>query len=259
MRLRLSVQTLAASAALAAALALSAPALAQDGHAPNLPPGHPAVVDAEGRVFQAAPMPDQRADQRPDMRPEWRSDRGPDAGYSPEYIRAREDWLAECRHNQEGDRHGNRHIGGTIIGGLIGSIFGNRIAGRNDRTIGTIAGAAVGAVAGNAIDRAGDRSRDRAVSGEARDYCEAYLARYTAGQGYPGYPGYSPQAYGYVVPMMMVPATAQTRKACTETVVTEEWVTVRRPIHRYIPPRRRVIYDKRVHITPMPDKRIRSN
>jgi uncharacterized protein YcfJ len=233
MRLRFFARTLAACSPLAAALAFASPALAHDGHHHMPPPG---VVDAEGRVYD---------DSHPDTRPEWRGDRGP--AYSPEYTRARENWLAECRRRNSDDG-----VGGALIGGVVGGVLGNRIAGRHDRTLGTVAGAAVGAIAGAAIDKSEDRGR-------SRDYCESYLDSYSAPSGSYGY-GQAAYGYGYAAPMMMVMVPAQApmraQKRCTETVVTEEWVPVRQ---RYIPrraPARRVIHDKRVRITPVPDKRI---
>ena len=258
MRLRFLAHSLAASGAFAAAMALAAPASAQDmPNMPHLPqlPGTPGVLDAAGRIYNGGTGPDYRRDRPADPRPEWRGDaRGDERGqmggertaaYPPEYMRARDEWLSECRRNRSDDG-----VGGGILGALFGGLLGNRIAGRHDRTLGTVAGAAVGAVAGAAIDKAEDRGR-------ARDYCEAYLDRYAAPQG-----GYGP-AYGqqvYAVPMMMVPAPRRmAAQNCTETVVTEEWVTVPHR-HRYIPPRRppvRVIHDKRVRI--IPDKRVRTN
>lgn len=238
---------------LAASAALVSPALAQDI------PG--AVTDAEGRVFGALPsMPQasmpQAAMRGVDTRPVWKDGRpaaapapyDPRGSYGANYARQRDQWLVECRR-----RMGDNGVGGAVIGGVIGGIAGNRIAGRHDRTVGTIAGAVVGAVAGAAIDKAEDRSR-------ARDYCESYLDSYTPQQSGYGYGqqghGYAP-TYGYatmMVPVMMVPVQQHhAARPCTETIVTEEWVTVRERRHRHIAPRR-VIRDKRVRMTP--DKRL---
>jgi len=129
--------------------------------------------------------------------------------------------------------------------------LGNRIAGRGNRTVGTVAGAAVGAIAGAAIDKGEDRAR-------TRDHCEAYLDDYYAqyDQGYAGGApgrggyGYPAMAYGYAVPMMMVPVIMPTQQNCTETV-TYEYVDVpvrRRHIHR-APVRRAPVYRA-------PDKRL---
>lgn len=232
---------LLSAAALAATLALAAPALAHDGH-PAPPSG---VPDAEGRVYDG-PMPDMAPPPgaHPDMRPEWRG-HGDQARGGWEAQRG--EWLNECRRRYRTSDNG---VGGAVIGGVVGGLLGNRIGGRGNRTAGTIIGAGVGAVAGAVIDKAEDRGR-------GRDYCESYLDQYMANYGHGSY-GYGPQmAYGYAVPMMMVPVMmvqAQTQQPCTETVVTEEWVTV--PGHRYIP-RRPVIHDKRVRI--VPDKRLRMN
>ncbi|MFN3517376.1 MAG: glycine zipper 2TM domain-containing protein [Novosphingobium sp.] len=226
---------------------LALPAAAQTG-----------VVDAEGRVFDG-PIPDPR--------PEWR---GPPPGpgqpmahpplpqgeqarhYPADWEQARANWLAECRR-----RHGSRNkVGGALVGGVIGGVVGNRVAGRGNRAVGTVAGAAVGAVAGGAI---GDAADKRA----ARDYCEAYLEQHTSwshgGAMGPGY-GQPVVGYGYAPMTVMVPvayvqvaAPAQPRE-CVETVVTEEWVTVREKRKvRYIKPRP----EKRVKI--VPDKRVRIN
>lgn len=261
MRTRLSVMTLSAAGAMAACLALATPALAHGA-------GHGAVADAEGRVFDEAMPVDVPVDQRPEWRgPEARGpapmhhgshaapgyDRG---GYDRAgYERAREDWLYECRRRMSGSDRRDRDdgVGGAIIGGIAGGVIGNRVAGRHDRTAGTIAGAAIGAVAGGLIDRAEDRGRTR---DDYADYCERYLNAYSQ-------PGYGQTGY-YMQPapmMMMVPVTMvqqQTQRPCTETVVTEEWVTAPRRArtvrHVYRPP----VRDKRVRIAPPPSgKRVR--
>jgi len=167
------------------------------------------------------------------------------------YDQARAAWLDECRRNHRGrDRDGG--LGGAAIGGVLGGVVGNRVAGRGDRLIGTVAGAAIGAAAGAAIDRADGAGRARDM-----DYCERYLAQYSGGYGQ-GQPGYG---YTYAVPMMMVPvAVQQQAQPCTETIVTEEYVTAA-PRRRMAP--RRVYYapvrDKRVRIAPAPSgKRVRT-
>lgn len=256
----------------AAALLAAAPAMAQP-----LPP-QPGVVDAAGRVYGDAAV---------DPRPEWKG--GPAAlpsapppppmaapygqqgygqqqaygqqGYAQGYDnaafeRAREGWLMECRR-----KHGNGNmVGGAVVGGLLGGLLGHEVAGRGDRTLGTVAGAAVGAVAGGAIGHGADK-RSR------RDWCEAYLDSHmtyatTWGPAPQGYAGptytYAMQPMTMMVPVMMVqaPMAAQTqKKVCKETVVTEEWVTVRsarRHVYRAAP----VVHDKRVRI--VPDKRVRT-
>jgi len=248
MRTRFAAMTLGASA-LALGLITATPALAHD---------HGPATDAEGRVFEdSSPV---------DVRPEWHPENPetgrPPVGHAPMghppmsaaphhqpmpgydhagYDRAREAWLSECRRNHRGrDRDGG--LGGAAIGGVVGGLLGNRIAGRGDRLIGTVAGAAVGAAAGAAIDRA-----DGAGRVEDMDFCERYLAQYSGGQGY-GQPAYG---YTYAVPMMMVPvAVQQQAQPCTETVVTEEYVTA--PPRRRVAPRR--IYRapaKRVPIAPV--------
>ncbi len=262
MHLTRLVTTLAA-AALPAAILLAHPAVAQDMRPPMPPADYRGVTDAEGRVYESAPMPDSRPEWRGEWRGEYQGNRGP--GISPEYARARADWLAECRHRQGGDGSSRSGFRGGLIGGLLGGLLGHGIAGHEDKTIGTVAGAAVGAVAGAAIDKSEGQNR-------ARDYCEQYLDRYTAApqpgygyaQGYQNYQGYGQgygPVYGYAVPMMMVPAPGRGQpgpaQPCTERrIVTEEWVNVpvrQRIIPRRAPPRR-VFHDKRVRLAP--DKRI---
>lgn len=232
------------TAALAATLTFAAPALAHDGH-PAPPPG---VADAAGRVYDG-PMPDMALPPpgHPDMRPEWR-EHGDQARGGWEAQRA--EWLNDCRRRYRTSDNG---LGGALIGGVVGGLLGNRIGGRGNRTAGTIIGAGVGAVTGAVIDRAEDRGHED--RGRERDYCESYLDQYLASYQHGGY-GHQ-MAYGYGVPMMMVPVMmvqGQAQQPCTETVTTTsyEWVTV--PGRRYIP-RRPVIHDKRVRI--VPDKRLR--
>ncbi len=239
MRLRrpdhFSAKLSAAAAALAASLLLASPAIAHDGMGASTPPP---MAHGSHAV--------------PDMRPEWR---GPQPNSQPyhamqtngpgfdqaAYERAREDWLAVCRHDQ---RRG-QGLGGGLIGGLLGGLAGNRIAGRNDRFLGTVIGGVAGAAAGATIEKSANRGR-------SQDYCEAYLNAYSQ-------PSYGHAAYAQ--PMMMVPMMAvQSQQAhqepCTETSVTEEWVTVpgrSRTIIRYSRP----VPDKRVRIAP--SKRVRTN
>lgn len=243
-----------------AALALAAPAFAQN------PPPPPGTVDAEGRVYGEMPV-----DPRPDWAPPPPSAMPPmppqpaasaPMGYDrpgrdeAAWQRAREDWLAECRHNHRGSGTAT----GAVIGGVVGGVIGNRVAGRGDRTVGTIAGAAVGAVAGGAIGAASDRHR-------ARDWCESYLDRYTNYGGYQGYypghyaQGYSGYGYAYQPVMMMVPVAmvampAPRARECKEVVTTTEYVTyvTTKPKYRYVPKR---VPDKRVKI--VPDKRVRGS
>jgi len=135
-----------------------------------------------------------------------------------------------------------------VLGGVAGGLAGRAIAGEGDKGVGTVAGAAVGAVAGAAIERAssGDHERHerRSYSG---DYCEQYFNYYTQA-------GWGQQGYGFG--MMMVPVMTmqghghQHGKECKETVVTEEWVTVRRRPHYHYTR----VPDKRVRI--VPDKRL---
>ncbi len=238
----------------AAALGFAAPALAQ--HAP-MPPAQPGVMDAAGRVYDGT-----APNGLPDTRPEWRSAAQPAGHQQPgydqaEWQQAREGWLAECR-----SRHGNGNaVGGAVVGGIVGGVIGNRVGGRGNRTLGTVAGAAVGAVAGGAIGNAADKRA-------ARDWCEAYLERHTTwGQGHGQFQGQTHGqnvvGYGYAPMTVMVPvayiqvaAPAPQQRECTETIVTEEWVTV--PTRtRYIAPRPRPRPDKRVRI--VPDKRVRVN
>jgi Glycine zipper 2TM domain len=225
-----------ALAAAAAALAAASPALAKSG---------PGTVDANGNVYGAA-----------DQRPEWRGGPAavpqPQAGYdAAAYDRARADWLAQCRRNHAGN---GKTVGGAVLGGLVGGVVGNRVAGKGNRTTGTVVGAAVGAVAGGAIGSAADRN-------DARDYCERYLDHYMS-QQQAGYGYGQPVAYGYAPMMVMVPvamvpvATQQQNRDCTETVVTEEWVTVKVPVRRrYITTTPKPRPDKRVRV--VQDKRVR--
>lgn len=190
----------------------------------------------------------------PDTRPEWPG--GPAAtppGYDQAaYEQARADWLTECRAN----RGNGKTVGGAVLGGLVGGVIGNQVAGRGNRAVGTVVGGVAGAVAGGAIGSAADRR-------DARDYCEAYLDRYTSHPGY-AMPGYGqPVSWGYapmmvMMPVAMVPVAMPAPRQqgdCKEAVVTEEWVTVpSRPHYRTIPCR---APDKRVRI--VPDKRVRVN
>ena len=200
--------------------------------------------------------PDQGPPPAVDSRPEWTGEQppAPQPGYDrAAFEQARADWLAECRANRSDS---GKTVGGVVLGGLVGGVIGNRVAGRGNRTVGTVVGAAAGAAAGGAIGNAADHRA-------ARDYCEAYLDRYTS-YGPQGGFSYGPQAnWGYapmmvMVPVAMVPMAApqQPPRECKETVVTEEWVEVPgKPHIRYIPPRR--VPDKRIRI--VPDKRVRVN
>ncbi|MFM5916417.1 MAG: glycine zipper 2TM domain-containing protein [Novosphingobium sp.] len=235
----------------AAAFGFAAPALAQPGPPPP-PPGMPPLgaVDAGGNYYG-----DPRGAPLPDPRPEWHGDQpgmpGPQAGGYDHaaYEQSRADWLSECRRN-----HGNGNmVGGAVVGGVVGGVLGNRIAGRGNRVVGTVVGGTLGAVAGGAIGNAADRR-------SARDYCEAYLDRYTTWQAAPGY-GQGQVTYGYAPMTVMVPVayvqTQQGQRECTTTVTTEEFVTevpqrpkVRRMIRPRMPvaPRPAPVADKRVRI-----------
>jgi uncharacterized protein YcfJ len=175
------------------------------------------------------------------------------------WERAREDWLAECRHNNRA-RRGNT-LGGALVGGVVGGLLGNAVAGRGDKTLGTVAGAVAGAAAGGALGNGADRRQER----RAMDYCESYLERHMGyGYGQGGY-GYPAQGYSYayqpmtvMVPVMMVQAQpvaapAPQPRECKETQVIEEWVPVAGPARRYIP--RRPAPTKRIKV--VPDKRVR--
>ena len=229
----------------ALSVVIASPAMAQSG-LPPLPP-------------QAVPMPAVHAagqyygNDAADQRPEWQG------GYDQSsYDLARAEWLNECRSNRG---HGNT-VGGAVLGGLVGGVIGNRVAGSGSRVEGTVLGAAAGAVVGGTIGNAADRRR-------ARDYCEDYLDRYTSqqgGYGYvrPGAYGYGQPGYGYgyqsamiMVPVMMMQASGGQRE-CTETVVTEEYVTEepRRVMRRMIRPRMPV-FQRAAPV--VPDKRVRVN
>lgn len=235
----------------ALAFGLAAPAVAQQAPPPP-PPGMPPMgaVDAGGNYYgdaQAAPMPDPR--------PEWHGDHARMAapqmgGYDPAaYEQARADWLSECRRN-----HGNGNmVGGAVVGGLAGGIIGNRVAGRGNRVVGTVVGGTLGAAAGGAIGNAADRR-------SARDYCEAYLDRYTTWQTVPG-GGTGAVTYGYAPMTVMVPVAyvqTQGKRECTTTVTTEEYVTeapVRHKALRMIRPRMPIP----ARPAPVADKRVRIN
>ena len=237
----------------ALSVGLAAPALAQPGPPPHPPQAMPpGTADAARQYY---------GDAAPDPRPEWRGEPTTvpqpqvsagyhQAGYNQGGYdqQARVDWLNECRRN-----HGNgKTVGGAVLGGLVGGVIGNRVAGRGSRTEGTVIGAAAGAIAGGVIGSAADRRG-------ARDYCEAYLDRYASQQGGYGQAGYS---YGYqpmmvMVPVMLLQAPGGGQRECTETVVTEEYVTeaprrvMRRMIRSRIPLLQRaapVVPDKRVRI-----------
>ena len=246
----------------ALSIGIAAPALAQPGPPPHPPQAMPlGTVDAAGQYYG-----DMAPDQRPDPRPEWRG--GPAALPQPQmpagynqvsydqsgYQQARAEWLNECRRN-----HGNgKTVGGAVLGGLLGGVIGNRVAGRGSRAEGTVIGAAAGAIAGGAICSAADRRA-------ARDYCEAYLDHYSSQQGGYGQAGYS---YGYqpmvvMVPVMMPQAPGSGQRECTETVVTEEYVTMenvpvapRRVMRRMIRPRMPIMQRAEPVV---PDKRVRIN
>lgn len=231
MRLRLSLLAIAAASAVPTA------AMAHDHGTP--PPE--AVEDAEGRTFGHG-MPPQPGE----ARERWEADRTA--------------WLGECRTRMDerddwGDGYRRKRssgLAGAAIGGVAGGLIGRGIAGRGDKTLGTVAGAVAGAAAGAVIERAAGSGHDRHERTDRRaysgDYCEQYFNYYTQrGAGHYG--------YGYAVPMMMVPVMQMHShghhgsKDCKETVVTEEWVTERRPDRvRYIR-----VPDKRVRI--VPDKR----
>ncbi|MFM5929519.1 MAG: glycine zipper 2TM domain-containing protein [Novosphingobium sp.] len=176
------------------------------------------------------------------------------------YARQQDEWLRECRQRIGGRRGGAT---GAILGGVVGGVLGHEVAGRRDKTLGTVAGAAVGAVAGAAIERGTRGRRDR-------DECEAMLENHMASYSRGGYgPGYAP-AYGYAMPMMMVPVTMvampapmHPKKDCKE-IVTTEYVTtydtvyrkVREVRYKSVPTykRVRIVPDKRVRM--VPDKRV---
>ena len=242
----------------ALSVGLAAPALAQ----PGLPP-HPPQTMPMGATDVAGQY---NGDATSDPRPEWRG--GPAAVPQPQmpagynqggynqggydqggYQQARADWLGECRRN-----HGNgKTVGGAVLGGLVGGVIGNRVAGQGSRVEGTVIGAAAGAIAGGVIGSAADRR-------SARDYCEAYLDYYSSQQGGYGQQGYS---YGYqpmmvMVPVMLLQAPGGGQRECTETVVTEEYVTEapRRVMQRMI---RRRMPTMRQPVQVVPDKRVRIN
>ena len=166
---------------------------------------------------------------------------GPSAA-NEDYLRARENWLADCRDRMGEGRHHRRGLIGALIGGTVGGVVGNRIA-DHDRVLGTVAGAAVGAVAGGVIDRAAGASRDR----HRMDYCEDYLARYS-GYGQPpyGYPGYAPHPDYIQQPVAPQQPCVETTTTTVEYVTTPgRWRYIPR---RPIPHRPKRFHDKRVYI-----------
>jgi hypothetical protein len=196
-----------------------------------------AVEDAEGRSFGQA-MPPQPAE----AQERWEADRAAWLDECRARMDERDDWSDGYR------RKRSSGLAGAAIGGVAGGLIGRGIAGSGDKALGTVAGAVAGAAAGAVIERAAssghDRHERRSYSG---DYCEQYFNYYTQ-------QGWGQHGYGYAAPMMMVPVMLMQGhgrgKDCKETVVTEEWVTVRQP------PRVRTIRvpDKRVRI--VPDKRL---
>lgn len=252
MRLRQFMPMFAASTL---AMGLASPVLAQDGHNHGQA-GADYATDAEGRVF-GENMPDMPAPpaqaahpagmpHHPDMRPDFREEQ------RARWEHERAAWLEECRYRMSSyERRGRRWgrdrdhgLGGALIGAAAGGLIGNRVA-DGDRTAGTVIGAVAGAAVGAAIDRsdgAGNRDEGyRGRDGYRGDYCEQYFDYYTQGGYAQG--GYG---YGYGVQLVMVPVAAQ---PCTETVVTEEVVTVRqRARHRATPRRVRHVPDKRLRM-----------
>lgn len=245
MRISRSLPTVAAAGL---ALALAAPVAAHADH--DLPPPPGAVLDAEDRDFAEHPPM-----MHPDM--DGAGHMPPPMAHREHWARMRGDWLEQCRARtgwrveRHDDWRRSRHddgLGGALIGGLAGGVIGNRVAGRGDRLVGTVVGAAAGAAVGVAIDKAEDRGRGHGYGYDddrRGDYCEQYFDYYTQAGHRGGW------GWGYAQPMMMVPVMTMGghghSKVCKETVVTEEWVTVRQPRHR-------VIRDKRVRIAP--DKRV---
>lgn len=240
-------RSLSTFAALSLALGLAAPAAAHPDH-DGPPPG--AVLDAEGRDFgDPPPMPPMEHPgmermHRPGM--EGMEHMPPPMEHREHWARMRGEWLEQCRERTAWRvERRDDGLGGAVIGGLAGGVLGNRIAGKGDRLVGTVIGAAAGAAVGVAIDQAEDRGHgyERGYDRDGGDYCAQYFDYYTRGGGYGG-------GWGYGQPMMMVPVMMMPQgrgRTCTETVTTEEWVTV--------PQRhRRIIRDKRVRIAP--DKRL---
>jgi hypothetical protein len=230
MRLRLPLL------AIAAVCAVPTVAVAHDHGAP--PPD--AVEDAEGRTFDHA-MPPQPGEERA----QWESDRAAWLDECRARMDERDDWSDGYR------RKRSSGVAGAVVGGVAGGLLGRGIAGRDDKVLGTVAGAVVGAAAGAAIERASSSGRDRREGRRSYsgDYCEQYFNYYTQ-------QGWGHQGHGYGTAMMMVPVMFMQGqghghgKHCKETIVTEEWVTVRPParVHYHRVP------DKRVRI--VPDKRL---
>jgi hypothetical protein len=204
----------------AAALGFAAPALAQQLPPP---PAHPGVMDAAGRVYDAAPPAG-----LPDHRPEWRGapqQAGHPAAHHPQgqpgydraaWEQAQASWLSECRR-----RHGN----------------GNKV-GKHHR----------GADQQSVSDWCESYLKQHTTWGHG--YGQAHA------QGVVGY-GYAPMTVMVPVAYVQVATTAPAQqRECVETIVTEEWVAVPGRT-RYIAPRPKPRPDKRVRI--VPDKRVRVN
>jgi hypothetical protein len=171
--------------------------------------------------------------------------------YSPEYQRARVEWVEECSRRYLSDRRkGNGGILGGLLGAVVGGVAGNRIDNHGSRLAGTLIGAGAGGVVGAAVGSAIDRGNRSKAEVEALDWCEDYLARNTApayGTPYQYPPMAYQQApyamgYAYGPPVMMQPVMVPVQR-CHEHVVVE------RPVYRTVTVRR-VVHDKRVRMQP---------
>ncbi len=182
---------------------------------------------------------------------------GPAGAYPPEYQRARAEWVNECsrRYRSDHRRGGEGGIIGGLLGAVAGGIAGNRIDNHGSRLAGTLIGAGVGGVAGAVIGSVIDRGGKSKAENEALDWCEDYLARNSAPQGYGQPYAYPPMAYQgmnyamaypYGPPMMMQPVMIPVQR-CHEHEVVER--VVEKPVYRTVT-KRRIIREKRVKMQP---------
>ena len=169
--------------------------------------------------------------------------------YGPEERAA---WLADCRalylgeagygeeyyEDRDNDRGG---LIGGLLGAVVGGVAGNRIAGRGDRLAGTLIGAGVGGIAGAAIGTvvdaiSGDDDDDRYARDDyALGEAADYCEAYLARYEQGGaMAGY----YVQTAPVMMVQTGS--RRVAPREIVREEWVEVEqahRPARRSAPRR----------------------
>jgi hypothetical protein len=256
---------LLALSAAAAALTVSAPAVAQAddpyeyaeptpdvppvAHPEPLPPPmtmpvHPPVA-AHG-AFGHAPMAMHHGPMSMPYPPH-----GYGAPLPPRFDR--DEWLENCRARIRGvDRKDIGGVIGGLLGGIAGGVIGNR-AWDSRRTAGTLIGAGVGGLAGIAIGAAIGAASERRREDECAWRLDEYLSNGHPGYGYGygyGYSGYGYPAYGYGYTLVPVVVAIPQRQIVRETV-TEEYEDV--PVRARTVTRSRAIH----HSAPAPDKRVR--